>query len=272
MRKKTGAIRAATRSFLPDKPPRRIEMALDGIEMGTRPKISPRFKLDIIERGIIEPPILNFVKGTYYVVAGRRRLHALREAQESGLRDKDEQVPVICFENLSPAQCARLTIGENNQREDNEVADLHALRALENEGLDAAQIAEALHIPVATVKRRKQLGKLVPPILLNGVEAGNISFNLGVRIARLIDEKQYELAAKYQLEGSLTSKDVDAVTDDEKSEEEDEAKDGLFELPSKAIWEVCIKKMSELLGDIKDEDRAKAIQFLDALNGVGFVS
>lgn len=209
----------ATQSFIPEQEADYIAMDLRGIQMGDPPILEPRFKQSVAERGIINPPVLNFVKGRYWIVDGRRRLHALREAQEAGLREPTETFMCMVYQNLTPGECARLTIDENNQRNANEVADLEAIRVLEEQGLDAKQIARKLHLTTGTIKRRKALGHLKSETLMSAVEGGRLKFTTGLRISKLPEDAQLRLEECFLRDGNLSAKLIREATEQPQAEQ-----------------------------------------------------
>ena len=109
--------------------------------------------------GIIQPPVVREVDGELVIKAGERRVKAAIRAEmpdrstcSCGTTD-DAQVPMESLsENLVRAAM-------------NNVDIWRAIERLENEGWNEQAIADALALPVRTVKRLKLLARLHPPML-----------------------------------------------------------------------------------------------------------
>jgi ParB family chromosome partitioning protein len=108
--------------------------------------------------GIIQPPVVRDVDGQLVIKAGERRVKAAIRAEmpiiEVVVRDSDDaQVPMESLsENLVRAAM-------------NNVDIWRAIERLEKEGWNEQAIADALALPVRTVKRLKLLARLHPPML-----------------------------------------------------------------------------------------------------------
>ena len=108
--------------------------------------------------GIIQPPVVREVDGDLIIKAGERRVKAAIRADMAAIdvlvRDTDDaQVPMESLsENLVRAAM-------------NNVDIWRAIERLEKEGWNEQAIADALALPVRTVKRLKLLARLHPPML-----------------------------------------------------------------------------------------------------------
>jgi ParB family chromosome partitioning protein len=108
--------------------------------------------------GIIQPPVVRDVDGQLVIKAGERRVKAAIRAEmpmiDVLVRDSDDaQVPMESLsENLVRAAM-------------NNVDIWRAIERLEKESWNEQAIADALALPVRTVKRLKLLARLHPPML-----------------------------------------------------------------------------------------------------------
>ena len=108
--------------------------------------------------GIIQPPVVRDVDGELVIKAGERRVKAAIRAEmpmiDVLVRDSDDaQVPMESLsENLVRAAM-------------NNVDIWRAIERLEKESWNEQAIADALALPVRTVKRLKLLARLHPPML-----------------------------------------------------------------------------------------------------------
>ena len=108
--------------------------------------------------GIIQPPVVREVDGDLMIKAGERRVKAAIRADMTAIdvlvRDSDD------------AQAPMESLSENLVRAAMNNVDIwRAIERLENEGWNEQAIADALALPVRTVKRLKLLARLHPPML-----------------------------------------------------------------------------------------------------------
>ena len=108
--------------------------------------------------GIIQPPVVREVDGDLVIKAGERRVKAAIRAEmpmiDVLVRDSDD------------AQAPMESLSENLVRAAMNNVDIwRAIERLENEGWNEQAIADALALPVRTVKRLKLLARLHPPML-----------------------------------------------------------------------------------------------------------
>lgn len=105
-------------------------------------------------------------KGKYEVVAGARRLAALRTlANEKGTGwTKKSPIPVLILEGHNDTE---ISLAENTVRQNMHVADqVEAFRKLtEDDGMTPEQVADRFGISTMTVRRRIKLAKVSPRIM-----------------------------------------------------------------------------------------------------------
>ena len=108
--------------------------------------------------GIIQPPVVREVDGELIIKAGERRVKAAIRAE----------MPVIdvLVRDTDDANVPMESLSENLVRAAMNNVDIwRAIERLEKEGWNEQAIADALALPVRTVKRLKLLARLHPPML-----------------------------------------------------------------------------------------------------------
>lgn len=185
--------------FLPDEPLRGIAayLRLNQIASPVVP-VGADFVESVRSMGILQPiVVVKSAQDTYTVVAGRRRVSALREiVVNDGGSFSDGLVPATVFPaNTSPSVLAAVGLTENTQRAPNPLADLENIESLLRRGADREGIARELHISPRTVQSRLALVALIPD-LRAGLRSGSLSPALAARVARLPLTRQRELAAR----------------------------------------------------------------------------
>ncbi len=148
-------------TLLPVTEPEAKRVFLANIEDTSNVVVSPEMERSVKKWGVIEPPVLSekfmdshgvFVQ--YSVEDGLRRIEAARRA---GLED------LICM--VYPAGVVppgELTALLNSVRSENPVRELQAIRDLEAAGKDDKEIARLTGMPVARIRKRKRLNRLIP--------------------------------------------------------------------------------------------------------------
>lgn len=219
----------------------------------------------IRENGILQPILVRPLKnGSYQIVAGERRWRASRMA---GLTE----VPVYIKE-LDDRQTMQLALIENIQRDDlSPVEEAHAYRSLmENYGMTQQQVAQAVgksRSAVANTLRLLDLEDMVRSI----VDSGELSFGHAKVLSGLTKEKQTEYAKKVQDEGMSVRQLEEALRDEDRLSERQEAADKQalrkrsvkkerpflkeFEMAVNANSDVKVKASSDSSGGVKVELR-----------------
>lgn len=120
------------------------------------------------KRGIIVPVILRpgGIEGRFELVAGRRRVHAVRLAQaDEGADPELGRVPSAIMEAGDDAAALEASLIENIARLDpDEVTRWETFARLVKQGREPAEIAETFGLPDLAVKRILALGNLMPRI------------------------------------------------------------------------------------------------------------
>nr|WP_244562556.1 ParB/Srx family N-terminal domain-containing protein [Ensifer aridi] len=120
-------------------------------------------------------------KGRYFVVAGARRLAALKLLAEAGEIAKDYAVE--CKERGGES-ATEISLAENVMREEMHPVDQYeAFDALAKQGKDIADIAARFGTTETVVRKRLALA-LVSPVLLQHFCDENISFAIGLHRQR----------------------------------------------------------------------------------------
>lgn len=150
------------------------------------------FLASVTSFGVLQP-IVVIDRGpmqTYNVVAGRRRLWAARMA---GL----PTIPALVLPSgTSWAVASSITLSENLHRGPNVQTDLHALRRMRAGGATEEQIAEALHVTPAIVRRRLQLLGLIPGLMAL-FESGVMTVAAAEAASRLPTAEQQHVLSVY---------------------------------------------------------------------------
>jgi ParB family transcriptional regulator, chromosome partitioning protein len=164
------------------------------------PRELKRLGESLLIDGQIQPAIVFEEGGRFVVVAGERRLRAARMA---GLPSLD---CVVFPHRPRPCDATRLQLLENVLRRDLDPIDkAEGFRLLmEQEGLQAKQLAERLHLATSTVTR--SLALLALPIDLQGeIRSGMLAPAIAREVARLPEEeRRREVLARIKAE-KLTS-------------------------------------------------------------------
>ena len=140
--------------------------------------ITPSFRSSVERHGILQPVAgIRRANGDVEIVAGRRRLAA---AVELGM----SHIPVLVFPlGTDRVMAASVTLVENLHCRPNPVAEYRAIRDLMDSGMNEAQIAIFLNIPVATIRARIRIANLIPPLML-AVETNQLSPSLANTVCR----------------------------------------------------------------------------------------
>jgi ParB family chromosome partitioning protein len=124
-------------------------------------------------------------RGKYAVIAGGRRLAALRSLADSGTMAQDAHVP--CLVVGKDADGVELGLAENTAREAMHPADeFEAFRQLADKGLPVADIAARFGVTEDVVERRLRLAR-VSPVIVSAYRAGEISLE-GVMAFAVTDD------------------------------------------------------------------------------------
>jgi ParB family chromosome partitioning protein len=112
-------------------------------------------------------------KGKYAVVAGRRRLLALKALADDGKVHKDHDIPCTVIADYTDA--AEISLVENVQREPMHPADeFDAFKALIDSGMPPADVAARFGVTETVVQKRLKLA-CVSPILIGAYRQGEMT-------------------------------------------------------------------------------------------------
>lgn len=167
---------------------------------------------DIGLRGQTTPILVTLDEsGKYIVIAGRRRIKAIRALHET-FPDDWKTVNAIVVEKADNTSIATLTTVENNLRSDNPLTDLQTITYLmtEHPGISESELSRVTGIPISRIRKRLKLSSLIPEIKQAVVE-NKINVFVAENIAKLNDNKQSELLSVYLNNGKITLEDVVVV-------------------------------------------------------------
>jgi ParB/RepB/Spo0J family partition protein len=150
---------------------------------------------------VLRPLILRRIDERYQIASGRRRYLSAYACEL-------ETVPAIVVQ-VSDAMFAMLTMEDNANSEDNELADLEAMKLLRREGYDEEEINRESALDHQEIKRRWRLDhcdKRIKKAMLDGV----CTRTIGEAAAKLPPDQQKKLMDQFAKSGAakLTMKDV----------------------------------------------------------------
>lgn len=160
----------------------------------------------IRENGIIQPLLLTKKEGTYYLIAGERRLRA---SQLAGLKD----VPAI-VRNIEEVDSAALAIIENIQRENLSPIEesLAYKKLIDSYLLTQEQLGKRLGKSRTYITNSLRLLQL-PPAVQAYIEEGALSASHGRSILSVEPEHQ-QLLADYVIRHKLNVRELEALVKD----------------------------------------------------------
>lgn len=127
----------------------------------------------IASHGLLQAPIVRKIKGgKYAVVAGQRRLLALKQLAEKGSIAANMAIP--CQLVADEADAGEISLAENVVRVAMHPADqFEAFRDLVDRGVDVASVATRFGVAESVVSKRLKLGRL-SPVVLEAYRSGDI--------------------------------------------------------------------------------------------------
>jgi len=129
-------------------------------------------------------------RGKYAVVAGQRRLLALKSLAESEMIDADKPIP--CTALAQSADATEISLAENVQREQMHPADeFDAFKALIEGGMPLADVAARFGVTETVVKQRLKLAN-VSPVLIAAYRNGEMTLQHVMAFAVTDDEAAQE--------------------------------------------------------------------------------
>lgn len=211
----TPALPAAP-ELLPESPPKladhrvttlRTEVLLQsatrsGPQVRNHPaEPTPAFVRVVKRLGILQAVVVaQRAEGRYEVRDGIRRIKA---AQEAGFAT----VPVRLYSDLRGTAGAAATLAANLHRSANPVEELRAIEDLLEAAGSEKVVAQALGVPLGTVRRRLKLRALLKP-LRQAFDRGHVTLGAAELAAGLAPAAQRRLADSLKEEPRLTLKRV----------------------------------------------------------------
>ena len=127
----------------------------------------------IASHGLLQPlVVMEAKKGSYHVVAGQRRLLALKTLANEGRIEKDS--PIACYITTSN-DAAEISLAENVVRTQMHPADqFEAFRAMVDAGKPVAEVAARFGVSESLIAKRMKLAQ-VSPSLLTEYRAGKMT-------------------------------------------------------------------------------------------------
>lgn len=121
-------------------------------------------KASIKAHGLMQNPVVKLVGAKWEMIAGSRRIQALKELQKEGAIDKAYNVTCNVYEGENAAE---LSIAENVVREDMNPADEYEAFAalLSDKKMTMNDVALRFGCDAKHVERRMRLGRLAPDII-----------------------------------------------------------------------------------------------------------
>lgn len=164
---------------------------------------TPEFMADFCSRPCY-PVLLGKNEHGWRVIDGWRRIRSVQIGKEKGLCKGD--IDFILFEGLTDTEMDERAYVANQHRSANEIRDVLLLKELLGKGKDYKTVAQALHVPVSTVKNLDARWANVPQAIVNGAMAGKISPGTAVEVGKIKSGDTVKmLIAQYKKEGKLTA-------------------------------------------------------------------
>lgn len=145
---------------------------------------------------------------TFEVIAGHRRLEAMRLLAQRGLLASDFKVPCTCIENEDDAE--EISLAENVQRESMHPADeLVAFKDLIMKGAKPEDIAARFGTTATFVRQRLKLANVAPPIF-EAFRAGDIELETVMAYAVSNDDAK-QMALFNRFKGDYEKNNTQAI-------------------------------------------------------------
>jgi ParB family chromosome partitioning protein len=168
----------------------------------------------IAAHGLLQPLIVRpDKKGSYSVVAGRRRLTALKQLAEADKLDPDAAID--CHVISAGADAAEISLVENTLREQMHPADqFEAFRQLVDKGTKIDNIAARFGVTQTVVEKRLKLAR-VSPVVIAAYREGRLDLEQVMAFAISDDHRAQEKCLKAMRSDCSPSAIRDHLTGDE---------------------------------------------------------
>jgi len=192
-----------------------VQIPLDDLPASSTFKVpkghpTQEFVQNILENGQREPIRVSYsYRSGYFVVAGRRRIMAIRKLNEEFPDDERFKTVMAVVSEESDDAVVAASAASNNMRSENPLSDLEAIKYFQekNPSIDDKALARILGIPLQTLKKRKALLKL-DSLLMTEFEAGNIAIGAAEAAAKMPIAIQADLYTTLRKKGHLSAEDV----------------------------------------------------------------
>lgn len=166
----------------------KLEKSPQNVRRTAAKAASAELKASILAHGLMQNLVVTETgDGTYRVIAGARRLAALKALQEDGKLPQDHAVPC---QIVNDDHAAELSLAENTVRQAMHPADeFEAFAKLADAGETAGQIAERFGVSQRHVEQRLKLGRAAPA-LLKEYRAGNLTLECLMAFTLTDDRKR----------------------------------------------------------------------------------
>ena len=211
------------------KAPDRIEIDPEGIQ---------ELAKNISEQGLLQNPIVRPVGDDYEIVAGDRRILAIRQLAW-------ESVPCV-VKKLDDTQTAIVRASENLARRDlSPIEEAKIYKRLQEQfGLSYDQIGRKMGISGGLVKRRLDLLKM-PPQLQDAVHKKKISYGVAEALWTISDETMLDYYLGFAIEHGVTVAVARQWANDWKMSQimkptiEEGQEDTISPMASRPVWIAC---------------------------------
>lgn len=182
--------------------------------------------------GLAQPPTLRPVNGHYQIVAGERRVRAMRDVLEW------TDIPAIVRE-MDDETASGLMLAENTGRQDlNPIEEAEGYQQrIERYGWDVAKVAQVAGVSSELVNSRLRLLKLAPDVQ-HFVKHGQLPLGHGEMLHRLDANRQRIALRIYNSAGSLSAVRFKEIADELYQQQCDEAATPLFDLEAFMVQKV----------------------------------
>lgn len=161
---------------------------------------SADFVESVRQFGVVQPPVVVYDGGHLRVIDGRRRVTA---ASKAGI----QRLSCMVYPAGQDVTADVLAVLLNEQRGENALAEFMAILRMIDHGATERQISETTGMPVARIRRRLKLCRLIGP-LMQAFQDGRISPAVAEGCSALSESYQRDLAEQLERKGRLTLADL----------------------------------------------------------------